>query len=181
MTIDETTAKKYALMEATGFAAVKHADQKRRYSGEPYIAHCLRVAGSLADMSADYPVTDDMLMAAVLHDTVEDTDCTFKEIEEKFGPTVSDYVRALSIDPAAGNRTARYQKYTEALAAAPFAVQLIKFCDLLDNVEDIRHHDKHFYPVYKKEVLRMALAMDKLGADLQGRLYDLVKKESKNL
>src|SRR5688572_8148385 len=86
------------LVDAAAFAAIKHAKQVRRYSGEPYVAHCVRVAAKLESLQKNFPVTDDMLIAALLHDTVEDTDCTLDELRARYGETVAQYVAALSLE-----------------------------------------------------------------------------------
>jgi (p)ppGpp synthase/HD superfamily hydrolase len=161
-------------MDAMGFAAIKHAKQVRRYTGEPYVAHCMRVAEKLESLAAHFPVTDEMLKAAALHDTLEDTETTYKELQERFGGTVADYVAALSLDPTAGTRRQRYAKYAAQLRAAPAEVQRIKICDLWDNFFDIRQHDPSFFTVYRREALEIAKAMDKLG-DMQARLTGMLQ------
>lgn len=170
---------RYALMDAMGFAAIKHAKQKRRYSGDPYITHLMRVTERLQSLHPQFDITDDMLKAAALHDAVEDTDCTLEEIEARFGKTVRDYVAALSIDPRAGNRAARMAKYQAQIKAAPLEVQLIKFCDLSDNIDDIRTHDKSFFEVYRREGLKMADALEKIGPRLQNRLRWMLTHDEK--
>ena len=73
------------------FAAKKHRNVRRKDSDKtPYINHPIGVAEILTEEGG---VTDvDILCAALLHDTVEDTDTTFEEIEELFGKIVRDYV-----------------------------------------------------------------------------------------
>lgn len=74
--------------EAYRYAAACHRSQRRR-SGEPYINHPVEVALILA---GDLHMDEDTICAAILHDTVEDTDATFDELAERFGPTVADLV-----------------------------------------------------------------------------------------
>ncbi|XP_022703937.1 guanosine-3',5'-bis(diphosphate) 3'-pyrophosphohydrolase MESH1-like isoform X3 [Varroa jacobsoni] len=78
-------------VRACHFAAVKHKNQRRKCVEDiPYINHPIGVAYHLVE----YGITDAVtLCAAVLHDTVEDTDATFKEIEEHFGAEVEWIVR----------------------------------------------------------------------------------------
>ena len=61
-----------------------HRDQKR-HSGEPYITHCLAVAGILADLR----VPAEVVAAGLLHDTVEDTTLTLSDIRSEFGDTIA--------------------------------------------------------------------------------------------
>ncbi len=84
-------------LQAISFAAKKHATQKRKGADEqPYINHVLEVANLLANVGKieDY----DVLIAAVLHDTIEDTATTAEEITNLFGETVSQYVLEVTDD-----------------------------------------------------------------------------------
>lgn len=63
-----------------------------RNSGEPYISHPLRVAEILIDFGVETPI----IAAALLHDTVEDTDITIEELENEFGSQIADYVDAVT-------------------------------------------------------------------------------------
>lgn len=74
--------------EAYAFAREFHRNQRRR-SGEPYINHPVEVALILA---SDLHMDEDTICAAILHDTVEDTDATLKDLSERFGPTVAELV-----------------------------------------------------------------------------------------
>jgi len=85
------------LLRAASFAAMKHREQKRRDSCKtPYINHPLEVAALLADVGK---VDDaELLTAALLHDTVEDTDTTIEEIEAEFGAGVRQIVAEVTDD-----------------------------------------------------------------------------------
>ena len=85
------------LLHAAAFAANKHADQRRKnLRATPYINHPVEVAALLANEGG---VTDlGMLVAAILHDTVEDTDTTFQEIEKIFGSDVKSLVAEVTDD-----------------------------------------------------------------------------------
>src|SRR5688500_15113084 len=85
------------LLQAASFAAKKHTGQKRKGAdGEPYINHPLEVANLLANVGKvqDY----DVLIAALLHDTVEDCGVTREELTELFGEKVSGYVLEVTDD-----------------------------------------------------------------------------------
>ena len=86
---DEKELKK--LSSAYLFAYEKHFGQKR-LSGEPYIVHPLNVAYILAEISADTPT----LCAALLHDTIEDCDVTFEDLEKKFGNEIASLVNGVT-------------------------------------------------------------------------------------
>src|SRR6266566_5785932 len=84
-------------LRALRFAAEKHRRQRRKDAdASPYINHPIAVATVLA---VEGDVSDEAtLLAAVLHDTVEDTQTTFVELEEHFGPGVAGLVRELTDD-----------------------------------------------------------------------------------
>ena len=79
------------LLKASHFAAEKHKTQKRKGDGSPYINHPVGVAFILQE---EGKVTNvNILAGALLHDTVEDTDTSFEELEEHFGKAITEIVR----------------------------------------------------------------------------------------
>lgn len=79
------------LLQAMKFAAEKHAQQRRKNSaGTPYINHPIEVAEHLVRVGGIED--EDVIIAAVLHDTIEDTDATFAEIQSAFGARVAEIV-----------------------------------------------------------------------------------------
>src|SRR5690348_15727389 len=91
-----------------------HGDQKRK-SGEPYITHPLAVAGILAGLHLDA----ETIIAAILHDTLEDTGLTRVQLEASFGPTVAELVDGVtkldSIDFASRQEADRSEEHTSEL------------------------------------------------------------------
>ena len=79
------------IRDAYEFAELKHDGQTRK-SGEPYITHPLNVAMILTTIYADY----ETISAGLLHDVLEDCDCTIEEMEEKFGPTITKLVQGVT-------------------------------------------------------------------------------------
>jgi GTP pyrophosphokinase len=79
------------IMKAYEFGAIAHEGQTR-ISGEPYISHPVAVAQTLADMHLD----SQTIVAAILHDVVEDTDIAIAELEDQFGTEVATLVDAVS-------------------------------------------------------------------------------------
>lgn len=84
--------------KALCYATEKHSGQVRKFSHIPYIVHPVEVAGIIATMSDD----KELLAAALLHDTVEDTDATIEEIRELFGEKVSSLVLTETEDKREG-------------------------------------------------------------------------------
>ena len=121
------------LLQAIQYAARSHASQKRKDRVTPYISHPVRVMSILA-LGAG--VTDaDTLIAAVLHDTMEDTNADYDEIDGKFGRAVARHVAALSKDKRLPEAR-REREFLRTLAASPDPVRLCKLADTLDNLLD---------------------------------------------
>ena len=148
------------LQEAIKFATEAHGDQKRKYTGEPYITH--PIAGM--EIVREVPHTEEMLMAAVLHDTVEDTPVTIEDIKTKFGTKVAELVNGLTdvSRPEDGNRKTRKAMDRAHLAKQNAEVQTIKLADLIHNTMSIGLYDPHFYKVYKEEKIKILDVM-KMG------------------
>ncbi len=145
---------------AKEFATRKHseANQVRKYTGEPYINH----PASVVEIVRSVAHTEAMLAAAWLHDTVEDTRATLKEIYDLFGPEVCLMVEDLTdiSKPEDGNRAARKAIDCKHTADAWSESKTIKLADLIDNSKSIVEHDKDFAKVYikEKELLLQVLA-----------------------
>jgi hypothetical protein len=124
------------LLKAVDFAAQKHQDQRRKDVKEtPYINHPIRVARLLAEVGGIN--NTNVLMAALLHDTVEDTNATLEEIEREFGPHVAKLVAEVT-DNKALPKLQRKKLQIERAAKASDGAQLIKLADKLDNLRDQR-------------------------------------------
>jgi len=124
--------ERQALARALAFARARHGSQFRRGSDTPYWVHLVRVAMELARWGETSPV---LLQAALLHDTVEDTETTIGEIRTGFGPEVADLVDWLS---APEDSDAQREYYTRLQANAPFEAQLLKLADRVDNLRSIQ-------------------------------------------
>jgi (p)ppGpp synthase/HD superfamily hydrolase len=138
------------LLKAEMFATLKHSGQKRKYTGEDYIIHPKSVVNIIVVNSSHY--TDDMLCAAWLHDTVEDTDTSLKEIEDSFGIIVSSYVSALTDNFNLSSRVERKNDTKKRMSLATSDIHTIKLADLIDNSYSILRYDSKFAITYIKEM-----------------------------
>jgi (p)ppGpp synthase/HD superfamily hydrolase len=90
--------------------------------------------------------------AAILHDTVEDTQVTIEEIRECFGDTVARYVWFLTKpENYIGDRATRKALDISRLSTAPDVVKAIKLCDLMHNSSSIEEYDPNFWITFKRE------------------------------
>ncbi|XP_069899400.1 guanosine-3',5'-bis(diphosphate) 3'-pyrophosphohydrolase MESH1 isoform X1 [Dipodomys merriami] len=123
------------LLEAADFAARKHRGQRRKDpEGTPYINHPIGVARILA---LEAGVTDTaVLQAALLHDTVEDTDTTPEELELRFGAQVRRLVEEVTDDKALPKAERKRLQVERAPHGSPGA-RLLKLADKLHNLRDL--------------------------------------------
>ena len=149
MTNDQATL----LAQTMKFATESHGDQKRKYTGEPYVTHPIAVMKIVQSV----PHSFEMLQAALLHDVVEDTEITIEVIEDRFGPVVAEMVSGLTdvSRPEDGNRETRKAKDRDHTAQQSAEVQTIKLADLIHNTQSIEKYDPGFYQVYKQEKIKL--------------------------
>ena len=124
-----------SLLKAISFASKKHSTQRRKdFDASPYINHPIAVATVLA---SEGNVNDEtLLIAAILHDTVEDTETIFEELEREFGVEVANVVREVTDDKSLPKATRKELQIEHALHASPRAKQ-IKIADKICNIRDI--------------------------------------------
>jgi (p)ppGpp synthase/HD superfamily hydrolase len=133
------------IIKAIEFAFVKHEGQLRKGSEFPYIVHPLSVMRLLLlEQASDSGVADDVIIAGVLHDVVEDTDATLDEIEELFGTEVQRLVgtasepEELKKDP---NQKETWKKRklhtTQNLRTLDKPAKILSCCDKLDNARSM--------------------------------------------
>ncbi|MDY6820523.1 MAG: bifunctional (p)ppGpp synthetase/guanosine-3',5'-bis(diphosphate) 3'-pyrophosphohydrolase [Deferribacterota bacterium] len=127
------------LFSAYIFAATKHRGQLRK-SGAPYLSHPLSVSKILADMNMDL----DTVIAGLLHDTLEDTDTTYEELEKRFGKDVAflvDGVSKISKIRFMSNEEKQAENFRKMLVSVSKDVRviLIKLADRLHNMRTIEY------------------------------------------
>jgi len=130
-----STSNPAALLAAMRFAAQKHTGQRRKDSEKsPYINHPIAVAEVLARVAG---VTDlAMLQAAILHDTIEDTETTPQELDEQFGQQVRLLVEELSDDKSLPKQERKRLQIDHAPHLSIGAKQ-IKIADKICNLGDV--------------------------------------------
>jgi (p)ppGpp synthase/HD superfamily hydrolase len=149
------------------FARAAHGaiGQIRKYTGEAYVTHPIRVMGLVKTVLKD----PDALAAALLHDVIEDTELTKEDILTEFGPGVAEMVVALSDPPkveGGPNRKARKALDRDRLSKASASVQTIKVADMIDNTESIVAHDPKFAKIYLEEKRLLLDVLTKADAGL---------------
>ncbi|GIO24540.1 HD domain-containing protein [Oceanobacillus sp. J11TS1] len=125
--------------DAKAFATKAHEGQVRKNSNEPYITHPIRVAERLE--KAGY--SDDLISAGYLHDVVEDTSVSLKDIEQQFGKEVADLVASHTEDKSK-SWWERKTATVNHLQNAPKEVKYLIIADKLDNLLELEKEHKKF-------------------------------------
>jgi guanosine-3',5'-bis(diphosphate) 3'-pyrophosphohydrolase len=124
------------VLAASAFAANKHRDQRRKGAeASPYINHPIAVANVLANEAG---ITDSkILAAALLHDTIEDTDTTPEELDAEFGEEITAIVVEVTDDKSL-SKMERKRLQIEHAASLSRQAKLVKLADKICNVRDMR-------------------------------------------
>lgn len=123
------------IVRALAFASEKHRDQRRKDAdASPYINHPIALANVLVNEGGiDDPL---VICAALLHDTVEDTETSFEEIEAHFGREIADVVREVTDDKELP-KARRKELQVEHARHASHAARLVKLADKICNLRDM--------------------------------------------
>lgn len=183
-------SKEKILAFVTSLADRSHGDQARKYTGERYIGHPIRVMETVCAYNDDVRVC----CAALLHDVLEDTAVTPDEMKRDLLSVLSvaeaEDVTALVVEltdvftrenyPEANRRT-RKEKEIVRLGTISSGAQSIKYADIIDNVTDIVKQDVDFARVFVREAKRMLTAMNAGDPALREKAIALVDQCLQNL
>lgn len=118
-----------ALINKALLFAAEYFNRSCHNSGKPVYLHCLRVAHRAFEQGYG----EDVIIGAVLHDLLEDTDCPLQAIELEFGPGMANTVAALSNSEAIPDKLARNRDSIDRCAALGRTAMVIKCLDTADN------------------------------------------------
>jgi guanosine-3',5'-bis(diphosphate) 3'-pyrophosphohydrolase len=166
------------------FSIKAHGAQVRKYGGEPYINHLVRVMETCKEYTTSLPV----LAAALLHDVLEDTVVLKEELSSFLIGIMSTENAVKTIKLVVGltdvfttedypllNRKKRKQKEAVRMGEIDPDAQTIKYADIIDNTVDITKNDINFAGKYLLEVMDYLKIMDKGHPELYQRAMDTVK------
>ena len=159
---------------AWSFAVVAHGNQARKYTGEPYVTHCLDVAGIVAEVT-DSP---EAVCAALLHDVIEDTPNTAESLlAAGFNEaTVSMVVDLTEVAPPAPglNRAKRKAMDRQHLAGVCPLSQTVKLADMISNSPSIIEHDPGFARIYIDEMAALVDVLTDGNPELHRRASAII-------
>jgi len=169
------------ITKAVQFATVHHGDQRRK-TGVPYLEHLLEAVQILVEGAG--VSSPDVLVAAILHDVVEDTSCTLADVRAAFGPQVAELVGWVT-KPAPGHgqdsATAR-EAYLRRLRDAPRDAVLVKLADRMSNVQTMRNLPQDWQRAYYAQTVTYIIPLAAgepwfaaWYADWQAEFADLAK------
>lgn len=167
------------IIKAAHFAADKHRDQRRKdVHATPYINHPLALAQILTDEGG---VSDPVVIAgALLHDTVEDTQTTFEELEAAFSREVADVVREVTDDKQLKKHERKQAQIDHASSISPRA-KLVKLADKIANCRDVLSHPPHDWELdrrreYFEWATKVVNALGDVHPVLQAKFRDVAEQ-----
>jgi guanosine-3',5'-bis(diphosphate) 3'-pyrophosphohydrolase len=135
------------ILRALEFAAVKHRDQRRKDNVSPYINHPIALANVLSEAGVADPV---VIAAALLHDTIEDTQTTWQELRGEFGDEIADVV--LEVTDVKWTHKALRKRLQETKARhASGRARLVKLADKICNLRDLVGHPPAGWSLERKQ------------------------------
>lgn len=136
------------LLCAISFAATKHRDQRRKdLAASPYINHPIALANVLANEAG---IDDErVLIAAVLHDTVEDTETTEQELVKEFGQEIAGIVLEVTDDKALP-KAERKRLQVEHAGTISRRAKLVKLADKICNLRDLANSPPADWPLQRR-------------------------------
>lgn len=174
--------KSIDLYEVYMFAEEKHKGQKRD-NGTDYITHPVHVANIVKKVKGDSQNLDILLSAALLHDVLEDTYTSFKEIEKNFGKEVASIVVELTTAPYVPKMIGKATYLAQKMEHMTNYALLIKFADRYDNLCDLKKttQEKRIKTIKDTEYILDYLSTRRKYTSSQQKLVDMIKKQIKIL
>ena len=178
------------LEKITAFADQAHGDQQRKYAAERYIEHPLRVMRACQSHGYALPV----LAAAILHDVLEDTDISSKQLEDFLMTVMKEnnakHTLSLVIELTDTytkdryprlNRRRRKIKEADRIAKISAEAQSVKYADIIDNAKGMAGQDADFAPVFLRECKLLLEKMKKGNKELREKAIELIANEMDQL
>jgi (p)ppGpp synthase/HD superfamily hydrolase len=135
-----------------------HEGQFRRFSMAPYFTHPVRVATLVMKYKQSHSI-DDLVVAALLHDVVEDTSITIQDIQNQFGLQVGQLVNELTTDKIKAQAEGKAKYLSDKMVQMSSWGLVLKLCDRLDNVMDFIYASKEFVDKYSQETTQILDAL----------------------
>ena len=170
------------LDEVLSFATQKHQGQKRD-DGSEYIIHPKRVSKIIEEIKKDSQNKDVLISASLLHDTLEDTYTSYRELEENFGKEVASIVVELTTAPYVTKMIGKARYLAEKMEHMSNYALLIKLADRYDNLCDLKNctPQKQQKTINDTIFILDYLSNHRVFTNSQQKLVDLINKQIKLL
>lgn len=139
--------------KALDFATLKHKGQVR-FDGSPYINHPIRVRKNVRRFKCSKNI-ETLSVASILHDTLEDTDTTFEELVKEFGVMIAYLVLEVTTNEEMKKILGKTVYLELEMKSMSSYALVIKLCDRLDNVGNLRNASPSFRVKYVRETLEI--------------------------
>jgi len=141
-------------------------------NSKPVLFHSFKVAFRLYELNYD----ENVVISAVLHDLIEDTDITYEDIKSKYGKEIADIVSAVSFDPKIDDKLEQARRLFENCLNCGKAALLIKCSDLIDNIDFIIFVDdkEKRIELLKKHKLFIEMSKNEL---VHEEIYNILKNK----
>ncbi len=124
------------IVKALTFAAEKHKGQERRGTKLPYVLHPIIVSHLITKYKPTSKHLEELQIAALLHDVLEDTECDKNELEREFGPLVAAIVMELTSDPVKLKELGKNEYLKQKMIKMSKYAFVLKLVDRLSNILD---------------------------------------------
>jgi len=181
----EAISKHALVRDARKFAKERHQGQTRK-DGTPYFSHPDRVAKFVSKYKKSKHLPE-LVSAAYMHDTLEDTETTIEEIKEKFGGLVASLVSDLTSAPEIKKEIGKTDYLIKKMLGMSDYALVLKLCDRLDNVSDLKNSSNpefvNRYVTETKNILeklkerKLTTTQTKIINQIQKKLSNLKIKE----
>lgn len=165
---------KVDLSKVISFAINKHRGQKRA-NGVPYIVHPLRVAELVKTYKKSQEI-DILVAAAILHDVLEDTYTSYRELIDNFGEVIASIVMELTTASYVPVLFGKDNYLSKKMANMTNYALVIKLCDRLDNISDLNgvSKEKKIKTLKDTTIITNYLKENRLLTGTQARLIELI-------
>jgi (p)ppGpp synthase/HD superfamily hydrolase len=154
------------------FVMNAHGQQMRAFTKVPYWTHPIRVANLVMKYKKSHEL-DNLVIAALLHDVVEDTPYKIEAVRDVFGDLVANLVQELTSDPVEVKKMGKTAYLIKKMMGMSSWGLVIKLCDRLDNVSDFMFAPERFIKKYGKETNDIIQAL-RVRPQLSKTHYDII-------
>ena len=166
------------VLRAAQLAVEYHHGQTRKVSEVPYVIHPLRVAQTVAGLELPAGVDrETAILAAILHDLLEDTRVEHELIAREFGKEVFKVVSELTLDLGLP-RAERIKKMLARSEKMSLTARIVKLADRLDNMRDMDGRDKRFIKRYCEEAQAIVEKLRGACPKLEAEIAALIEKHA---